>query len=41
LYLAGLIQLAQRHPDVPVSNLRAGERFLAAVRDSFADCPAA
>lgn len=39
LQLAGVIQLARRHPDFPASHLDTVDRFLAAVRAYFADCP--
>lgn len=40
LHLAGLVQLALRHPQVDGHNREAGERFLSGVREYFADCPA-
>jgi hypothetical protein len=40
-YLTGLVQLALRHPTLPVTTRECGERFVVAVREYFADCPAA
>jgi|SRR5579864_4831180 len=37
--LAGLVQLALRHPDVGGSLRETAERFLSGVRAYFADCP--
>jgi hypothetical protein len=37
--LTGLIQLAMRDPFLPQPAQEAGNRFLAAVREYFADCP--
>lgn len=37
--LTGLVQLALRHPDVPPESRATAERFLAGVREYFADCP--
>jgi hypothetical protein len=39
LQLAGVVQLALRHPQLQGVNRLAGERFLVGVRDYFADCP--
>jgi hypothetical protein len=38
--LTGLLQLALRHPDVSPELRETAERFLAGVREYFADCPA-
>ena len=38
--LTGLLQLALRHPGVTPELRETGTRFLAAVREYFADCPA-
>ena len=40
LHLAGLLQLALRHPGVNGSNLEAATAFLYAVRSYFVGCPA-
>lgn len=39
--IAGLIQLALRHPSLPVESAAAtaGRRLLAGIREYFADCP--
>jgi hypothetical protein len=37
---AGLVQLALRHPELQENNREAAIRFLTAVREYFADCPA-
>jgi hypothetical protein len=39
--LTALVQLALRHPHVNGDIAAAGNRFLAAVREYFEDCPAA
>ena len=38
--LTGLVQLALRHPHVSPEPRATAGRFLAAVREYFADCPA-
>lgn len=38
--IAGLLQLALRHPDVQASNRETAERFLASAREYFAESPA-
>jgi hypothetical protein len=38
--LTGLLQLALRHPGVTPELRTTAERFLAGVREYFADCPA-
>jgi hypothetical protein len=40
MQLAGLLQLALRHPHLDPTNRATAERFLAAARDYFAECPA-
>jgi hypothetical protein len=40
LQLAGVVQLALRHPGLQGPNRLAAERFLAGVREYFGDCPA-
>jgi hypothetical protein len=40
LQLAGVVQLALRHPGLQGVSRLAAERFLAGVRNYFADCPA-
>ena len=37
--LTGLVQLALRHPNVSPELRETAERFLAGVREYFADCP--
>ena len=39
LQLAGLVQLALRHPQTPETHRAAAELFLDAVRAYFVDCP--
>jgi hypothetical protein len=39
LQLAGLLQLALRHPDVGAEHRETAWLFLAAAREYFADCP--
>lgn len=38
--LAGLLQLAMRHPHVPESNRKFVDDLMVSVRDYFKDCPA-
>jgi hypothetical protein len=38
--LAGLLQLALRHPDVQASNRETAQRFLVSAREYFAESPA-
>lgn len=40
LQLTGLLQLALRHPHLTPEHAEVGRRFLAGVRQYFADCPA-
>jgi len=39
LRLTGLVQLALRHPSMAEAGRDAGERFVRAARQYFADCP--
>jgi hypothetical protein len=39
LQLAGLLQLALRHPGVSFDQRETAARFLAGIREYFADCP--
>jgi len=38
--LAGLVQLAMRHPQIGEDNFRAATWFVAHVKQHFAECPA-
>lgn len=40
LQIAGLIELALKHPDVAGSVRETGNHFVTAIRHYFADCPA-
>ncbi len=37
--LVGLLQLAQRHPELPASIRATAARFVISAREYFADCP--